>query len=81
MITSGTAGAALGVGVMLYSNAVRKLPLMRAPWMHVLAGTVGASAITGLVEYEARATKQLEAKLRERADAHAKFEGVLQRGL
>ena len=29
-------GAACGLTVQLYSNAVRKLPLMRHPWEHLL---------------------------------------------
>ena len=31
-------------GVQLYANAIRKLPLMRSPWEHVIAiGLVGDS--------------------------------------
>jgi len=47
MAVSGTVfGAMLGLGVQFYSNAVRKLPLMRNPWEHVIAVGVGGVAGT-----------------------------------
>ncbi len=52
-------GAALGVGVQLYVNAVRKLPLMRDPWLHVLWAGAGASFGTWLVSFEERTEKDL----------------------
>ena len=45
MAVSGTVfGAMLGLGVQFYSNAVRKLPLMRNPWEHAIALGVGGVA-------------------------------------
>ena len=45
MAVSGTVfGAMLGLGVQFYSNAVRKLPLMRNPWEHAIALGVGGFA-------------------------------------
>ena len=47
MAVSGTVfGAMLGLGVQFYSNAVRKLPLMRNPWEHAIAASVGGVAGT-----------------------------------
>ena len=36
MVSGLLLGGVLGLTVQLYSNAVRKLPLMRHPWEHVL---------------------------------------------
>ena len=45
MAVSGTVfGAILGLGVQFYSNAVRKLPLMRNPWEHAIALGLGGFA-------------------------------------
>lgn len=52
-------GAVLGVGIQLYVNAVRKLPLMRDPWLHVLWAGAGASFGTWLVDFEERTEKDL----------------------
>lgn len=52
-------GAALGVGVQLYVNAVRKMPLMRQPWMHVLWAGAGASFGAWLVDFEERTERDL----------------------
>jgi hypothetical protein len=52
-------GAALGVGVQVYVNAVRKLPLMRNPWLHVLCGSAGYGFGSWLVEFEAKTHKDL----------------------
>mmetsp|Transcript_11875 Transcript_11875/g.35391 ORF Transcript_11875/g.35391 Transcript_11875/m.35391 type:complete len:88 (+) Transcript_11875:204-467(+) len=30
-------GGGMGLGVQLFSNTVRKLPLLRRPWEHVIA--------------------------------------------
>lgn len=53
-------GAVLGVGIQLYVNAVRKLPLGRTPWMHVLWAGAGASFGAWLVDFEDRTQKDLE---------------------
>ena len=52
-------GAALGVGIQLYVNGVRKLPLMRQPWLHVLWAGAGYSFGTWLVGFEERTEKEL----------------------
>jgi len=52
-------GAALGLGVQLYVNAVRKLPLMRSPYLHVLWAGAGASFGAWLVDFEDRTEKDL----------------------
>ncbi|KAF0852321.1 mitochondrial Complex I CI NADH:ubiquinone oxidoreductase subunit B14.5b N4BM/NDUFC2 [Andalucia godoyi] len=36
-------GSVLGLGVQVYSNAVRKLPLFRRPWEHLIAVGVGGA--------------------------------------
>ena len=58
-------GAALGVGIQLYVNAVRKLPLMRDPWLHVLWAGAGASFGTWLVSFEERTEKELTGESRD----------------
>ncbi|PRW20745.1 hypothetical protein C2E21_8719 [Chlorella sorokiniana] len=63
-------GAVLGVGVQLYVNAVRKLPLMRDPWLHVLWAGAGASFGTWLVSFEERTEKDLAELLRKREEAN-----------
>ena len=63
--TQAAFGALLGVGVQLYVNAVRKLPLMRDPWLHVLWAGAGASFGTWLVGFEERTEKDLRGELDE----------------
>ena len=58
-VTAPLFGAVLGVGVQLYVNAVRKLPLMRDPWLHVLWAGAGASFGTWLVSFEERTERDL----------------------
>ncbi len=60
-------GAVLGVGVQLYVNAVRKMPLMREPWMHLLWAGAGASFGAWLVDFEARTEKDLAGECTRRA--------------
>jgi hypothetical protein len=52
-------GALLGVGVQIYTNAVRKLPLMRSPWQHVIAAGAGAAFGSYLVQFEKETEKDL----------------------
>lgn len=52
-------GAVLGLGVQLYTNAVRKLPLMRSPWQHAIAATAGGAFGSWLVTFEAKTEKEL----------------------
>lgn len=65
-------GALLGVGVQLYVNGVRKLPLMRDPWLHVLWAGAGASFGTWLVSFEERTEKDLAGEeMRDRGEGRA----------
>lgn len=52
-------GAVLGVGVQLYSNTVRRLPLMRHPWEHVLAFGIGGYLGMKLNEVEENTRQDL----------------------
>ena len=52
-------GALLGLGVQLYTNAVRKLPLTRNPWEHAIAMGAGAAFGTWLVKFEAETEQEL----------------------
>ncbi|CBI27674.3 unnamed protein product, partial [Vitis vinifera] len=61
-------GAVLGLSVQLHSNALRKLPLMRHPWEHVLAIGIGAVFGNQLVKWEAKVEEDLD-KLLEKAKA------------
>ena len=45
-------GAVCGLGVQLYSNTVRRLPLMRHPWEHVLGMGIGGFIATRIVAVE-----------------------------
>ena len=38
---SAITGACIGVTLQFYSNGVRKLPMMRQPWLHLAFGGVG----------------------------------------
>ena len=40
-LTGGLFGVCVGVGIQLYSNAVRKLPLAREPYLHVAFASIG----------------------------------------
>ncbi|KAL4450699.1 hypothetical protein ABPG77_001055 [Micractinium sp. CCAP 211/92] len=64
------AGAVLGAGVQFYVNAVRKLPLTRAPYLHVLWAGAGASFGAWLVDFEERTEKELAEMLSKRAEAN-----------
>lgn len=55
-------GGLLGLGVQLYCNAVRKLPLMRNPWEHVLFIGAGAAFGNWLVDFEERTALELKGR-------------------
>ena len=59
MVSAAITGAFLGLGVQLYVNAIRKLPMFRNPWQHAIAAGAGAGFTTWLVEYEARTEKEV----------------------
>ncbi|KAL8101467.1 hypothetical protein AgCh_033390 [Apium graveolens] len=61
-------GALLGLSTQIYSNALRKLPLMRHPWEHVLGMGLGVVAINQLVKWEVKLDQDLD-KLLEKSKA------------
>ncbi len=63
-------GASLGLAVQLYSNAVRKLPLMRNPWEHLIAVGAGAAAANWVVGFEERTQKEVDALVLQREQAN-----------
>eukprot|EP00249_Psilotum_nudum_P029427 c401_g1_i1 orf=37-396(+) len=63
-------GACLGLASQLYSNAIRKRPLMRHPWEHVLLMGLGAVAANGLVSWEERVQADLEKSVEEQRQAN-----------
>lgn len=64
----------MGLGINLYSNALRKVPLMRQPWEHLIAIGIGAYTGNYLVEYEHRTAKELDVMLAKRAERNKKLE-------
>lgn len=56
-------GACLGLGAQLYINAVRKLPLMRNPWEHVIAMGAGAAFGGWIVGVEEKTAKDVKGAL------------------
>eukprot|EP00591_Stephanopyxis_turris_P006015 CAMPEP_0195517814 /NCGR_PEP_ID=MMETSP0794_2-20130614/11748_1 /TAXON_ID=515487 /ORGANISM="Stephanopyxis turris, Strain CCMP 815" /LENGTH=76 /DNA_ID=CAMNT_0040646687 /DNA_START=65 /DNA_END=295 /DNA_ORIENTATION=+ len=56
-------GAAMGVGLQLYSNAVRKLPLLRSPWMHAAFLGTGAYLGSKVEGWEKATTDKINAQL------------------
>eukprot|EP00949_MAST-11_sp_MAST-11-sp1_P005466 g5466.t1 len=56
-------GASCGIAVQLYSNAVRKLPLMRHPWEHVLLAGIGGYAGYKFTQWEEDQRNELSAML------------------
>ncbi|CAA6671321.1 unnamed protein product [Spirodela intermedia] len=49
--TATAIGVLLGLGTQMYSNALRKLPMMRHPWEHVLGMGLGAVFVNQLVNW------------------------------
>ncbi|KAF6136591.1 hypothetical protein GIB67_016047 [Kingdonia uniflora] len=47
-------GVLLGLGTQMYSNGLRKLPLMRHPWEHVIGMGLGAIFTNQLVKWDAQ---------------------------
>lgn len=52
-------GGVLGLGIQLYVNAVRKLPLWRNPWHHAIAIGSGAAFANWVLKIEAETEKEL----------------------
>ncbi|XP_068653419.1 uncharacterized protein [Aristolochia californica] len=53
-------GAPLGLGTQMYSNALRKLPLTRHPWEHLLGMGLGAIFTNQLVKWDAQLQVDLD---------------------
>mmetsp|Transcript_63261 Transcript_63261/g.150861 ORF Transcript_63261/g.150861 Transcript_63261/m.150861 type:complete len:86 (-) Transcript_63261:64-321(-) len=47
-------GAGYGLALQMFSNAARKLPMLRRPWEHVLVMGVGSVFFVALAEKTAR---------------------------
>ena len=62
MVSPTILGAVMGFGVQLYANAVRKLPLMQAPWQHAVAAGAGAAFGSWLLAFEERTEKDLKGR-------------------
>jgi len=66
-LVTGVVGATYGTAVMMYANMLRKAPLFRRPWEHVLFGVVGGWwAAHKLVEGEEWAEQTLERAMRQK---------------
>eukprot|EP00240_Pyramimonas_obovata_P019026 CAMPEP_0118931964 /NCGR_PEP_ID=MMETSP1169-20130426/8832_1 /TAXON_ID=36882 /ORGANISM="Pyramimonas obovata, Strain CCMP722" /LENGTH=71 /DNA_ID=CAMNT_0006874547 /DNA_START=98 /DNA_END=313 /DNA_ORIENTATION=+ len=68
------AGAGAGLFIKLFSNGLRKVPLMREPWEHVLLMGAGAMAANAYVQYETQIEAEVKAMTTKRSEAH--FQGV-----
>lgn len=66
-------GAVAGLGVQLYVNAVRKLPLLRNPWHHAIAISAGAAFGSWIVKFEEQTEKELEVMLKKRDETNARL--------
>lgn len=73
MPTATLAGMGAGLFVKLFSNGLRKMPLMREPWEHVLLMGAGAMAANAYVDYEAKVEEEVKAM---QAKHHGSHYGV-----
>ena len=74
MVSGAFFGGCIGLGINMYSNALRKVPLMRQPWEHLIAMGLGAYTGNYLVEFENRTAKELDVMLAKRAERNKKLE-------
>merc|ERR1711998_115020 len=56
-------GAGIGLGSVVYSNWLQKLPLYRRPWEHAIGITFGAYISNELEAWSVRTEKNIEEKL------------------
>ncbi|KAJ7524269.1 hypothetical protein O6H91_18G084300 [Diphasiastrum complanatum] len=68
--TATVVGVSLGLGTQLYSNAVRKLPLMRHPWEHLLAMGLGSLVANATVKWEDHLREDLYKILKDAENAN-----------
>lgn len=66
-------GAFTGAGVMVYANAIRKMPLIRQPWGHVMLGAAGAYAANAVVDFEKQVAVELSELLEQRKQANKAY--------
>eukprot|EP00204_Picochlorum_oklahomense_P005031 CAMPEP_0118804018 /NCGR_PEP_ID=MMETSP1161-20130426/20613_1 /TAXON_ID=249345 /ORGANISM="Picochlorum oklahomensis, Strain CCMP2329" /LENGTH=73 /DNA_ID=CAMNT_0006732663 /DNA_START=47 /DNA_END=268 /DNA_ORIENTATION=- len=58
------AGAVTGLAVQLYSNGIRRLPLMKNPWEHLIAVGIGGAIGVKYTEWENNQREDLENTLK-----------------
>jgi hypothetical protein len=59
--TAGLIGAATGFSVQMFSNATRKVPLSRAPWLHVTYSIIGALSANAYLRKEKQLVEDINA--------------------
>eukprot|EP00898_Chlorokybus_atmophyticus_P006058 jgi/Chlat1/6453/Chrsp45S05957 len=79
--TATIVGMYLGLGVQLYSNAVRKLPLMRHPWEHLLAIGLGGAFGSGVARWEEKLIVQTTEYLEQREALNKRRHSSIQKPL
>ncbi|KAH7297464.1 hypothetical protein KP509_26G070800 [Ceratopteris richardii] len=60
MGTATFVGASLGLLCQFYSNGIRKQPLMRHPWEHLLLMGIGVVAANALANWEEKLQADVE---------------------
>mmetsp|Transcript_18035 Transcript_18035/g.61471 ORF Transcript_18035/g.61471 Transcript_18035/m.61471 type:complete len:82 (+) Transcript_18035:1731-1976(+) len=80
MPSPGFYGAVFGFATALLSNSIRRVPLMREPWVHVGAAGAGYYANEWLHEYTARTIKEVEMLELRRQMMGAKTKGMYKPG-
>lgn len=55
-------GGLAGLGIQLYVNTIRKLPLLRNPWEHVILVGAGAAFGNWLVDFEERTAEDVRGR-------------------
>ncbi|KAF3615739.1 putative transcription factor MYB86-like [Capsicum annuum] len=77
-LTATMVGAILGFGTQVYSNALRKLPIMRHPWEHLLGIGIGVVAVNQFVKWEVKCNEDLNKLLEKSKHANERryFGGV-----
>eukprot|EP00803_Ostreobium_quekettii_P003362 evm.model.scf_104.9 EVM.evm.TU.scf_104.9 scf_104:112809-113517(+) len=67
MVSGALCGAALGFAAQLYCNGVRKVPLLRNPWEHVMLTGLGAAFGSWAQGYTASLEKEVQELIDRRA--------------
>lgn len=61
-------GASIGLGIQLFSNGLRKVPMLRDPWEHAIFIGLGAYCGDWLVKYEERTAREVDDILLRRSE-------------